>query len=356
MAQADGSTVELASDDDLIEIDATPATRSRNNLAYLLNPLLPFSPTPFFDPLSRRSERRQAESNRQTAAGAGDTTVIDLTQEPEDVDAPSQQPAMPRSRMGSNPRRTQSQRASAPRLARSDSTTITPSAVIDLTVDSPEDRRQADMTNQLRARPPSHHHHHHHHHRQGDHLIGVQLSNSGLYYHGMMQTVRRIGGLLGSELFRDGFNSTFDFGGSFTPGEASPKPPMEETPSTRPGYTRDTCAKAEEGLEMVAICPACNEELAYDPAGPSVPSSTPGGRRKKKAAGEHHFWALKKCGHVYCADCFENRKPTKAQPDGVGFRGAGAKLPSSAPGDLTCAVEQCDTRVTAKTEWVGIFL
>lgn len=60
-------------------------------------------------------------------------------------------------------------------------------------------------------------------------------------------------------------------------------------------------------------------------------------------------------GQVYCAECFENRRPTKSSPEGVGFHiPAGSKAGS--PNDIRCAVEGCDTKVAAKNEWVGIFL
>lgn len=59
---------------------------------------------------------------------------------------------------------------------------------------------------------------------------------------------------------------------------------------------------------------------------------------------------------VYCAECFENRRPTKAAPGGVGFRAPAGKLPNQVPHDLRCAVEDCESKVANKTEWVGIFL
>jgi hypothetical protein len=59
---------------------------------------------------------------------------------------------------------------------------------------------------------------------------------------------------------------------------------------------------------------------------------------------------------VYCADCFENRKPTKTAPIGVGFPGPGGVLPSSSAIDVRCAVDDCETKVAQKSEWVGIFL
>ncbi len=71
---------------------------------------------------------------------------------------------------------------------------------------------------------------------------------------------------------------------------------MEEVPPTRPGFTRDTHTATEDAEETVVICPACNEELAYDPTEAAAESAT--SKKRKRVPGDHHFWALKKCGHV----------------------------------------------------------
>jgi len=72
------------------------------------------------------------------------------------------------------------------------------------------------------------------------------------------------------------------------------KPPHEPPKPARPGFTRDT------GEDVVAICPSCNQELAYDPEGESSVPATPAKKtsRSRKAQAEHHFWAVKACGHV----------------------------------------------------------
>ncbi|KAJ0297968.1 hypothetical protein COL516b_010334 [Colletotrichum fioriniae] len=112
-------------------------------------------------------------------------------------------------------------------------------------------------------------------------------------------------------------------------------------PPPRPGYTRDTAS------DLVVICPACNEELAYDPDVP-VNGKQPARKGNKRQRSEHHFWALKGCGHVYCEDCYENRKPVAKRPN-TGFgRDDESKL--------TCAVDGCETQATNKTAWVGIYL
>lgn len=95
-------------------------------------------------------------------------------------------------------------------------------------------------------------------------------------------------------------------GGGGAPGHY--KPPHIPPPPPREGFTRCT------GKDVVVVCPSCDEELCYDPdaeveeearkkeeakskGAASASSSTP---RRKGAAGhqDHHFWAVKACGHV----------------------------------------------------------
>ena len=76
------------------------------------------------------------------------------------------------------------------------------------------------------------------------------------------------------------------------------KPPMEPVPQARDGFTRETCADEDGTDDQILVCPSCDEELAYDPAdAPSGPAATTG-KKRKRAPGDHHFWALKRCGHV----------------------------------------------------------
>lgn len=129
-------------------------------------------------------------------------------------------------------------------------------------------------------------------------------------------------------------------GGPRKPAHVPPKP-------ARSGFTRDT------GEDVVAICPSCDQELAYDPEGDDDENPPTRARksRSKKASAEHHFWAVKACGHVYCKRCFENRRPSAKSGIQVGFRpdSAGTKK-------LLCAVEDCDSDVSSKVAWVGIFM
>ncbi|KAI2785555.1 hypothetical protein F4815DRAFT_453163 [Daldinia loculata] len=128
---------------------------------------------------------------------------------------------------------------------------------------------------------------------------------------------------------------------------AGPKPAHEPPKETRPGFTRDT------GEDVVAICPSCDQELAYDPDDDASNAATPSRKaRTKKDKAEHHFWAVKACGHVYCRKCYEYRKSTGKNRVPVGFR----PDPSGAKNKLICAVEDCSSDVSVKAAWVGIFL
>ncbi|KAI1749249.1 hypothetical protein F4782DRAFT_514555 [Xylaria castorea] len=130
-------------------------------------------------------------------------------------------------------------------------------------------------------------------------------------------------------------------------GAGPPKPVHEPPTPARPGFTRDT------GEDVVAICPSCDQELAYDPEADDDTPPTPVKKtpRSRKAMAEHHFWAVKACGHVYCKRCFDNRRSSSRNPVHVSFRhgGEGGKK-------LLCAVEDCDSEVTLKAAWVGIFM
>ncbi|KFA54303.1 hypothetical protein S40293_04847 [Stachybotrys chartarum IBT 40293] len=273
------------------------------------------------------------------------TDVIDLTEEP-DSPVETRLPPTPAvaPSAGRNPRRTNSQRMSAPRLARSDSTFMAPppaANVIDLTDDSPSD----DLSMQhpfLHTMEPTR-----------DQLLEFQLDQRRQVANFTRGFNRRLAGIFGTDMFRNAFltpHLDVTRSAGFPSRPASPKPPMEPIPAAREGFTRGTRAEPEEGDETVVICPACQEELAYDPTGAAAAVGT-SGKKKRRAPGEHHFWAVKKCGHVYCADCFENRRPTK-NSSGAGF----PTLAHGAVTDIRCAVEACDTKVSAKTEWVGIFL
>ncbi|KAI1454895.1 hypothetical protein F4805DRAFT_297599 [Annulohypoxylon moriforme] len=125
------------------------------------------------------------------------------------------------------------------------------------------------------------------------------------------------------------------------------KPAHEPPKETREGFTRDT------GEDVVAICPSCELELAYDPDDDDSHQGPPAKKaRTKKDKAEHHFWAVKACGHVYCRACYENRKPVGKHPVPVGFR----REPNGLKNHVLCAVDDCETDVSAKSAWVGIFM
>ncbi|EHK20625.1 uncharacterized protein TRIVIDRAFT_69148 [Trichoderma virens Gv29-8] len=372
-----GDDVLGSSDDDLVEVEVTETRSIFENILHprgvpSRRPDLSFSPNPPAGH-SRRpqpagpsaSQLRLRPSNqastRRSRPPPAESAVIDLTEEPDSpVDRRRIQGAgpqvmlqqVPHNSAGRHPRRTNSLRISPPQLARSDSTFVNASSVIDLTADSPEDEQRPNRESwRTRAHPPRHHHHHHHHThdhlRHGrDRLVSLDFINHHQLQSDFQVFGRTLAGFLSGNL--GGFGPELQT--IFPQREPTPKPPMEPVPPTRMGFTRDTRADGQ-AEQMVVVCPACNEELAYDPAdAPSTPS-----KKRKRAPGEHHFWALKKCGHVYCAECFENRRPTKTSPDGVGFVLApGGK--STANPDIRCAVEGCESKATHKTEWVGIFL
>lgn len=163
---------------------------------------------------------------------------------------------------------------------------------------------------------------------------------------------------------------------------------MEVAPA-REGFSRDTAE------EMVVVCPACGGELEYDPG--------KSGAKKRKNQKEHHFWAVKACGHVrcashslplefrslrsclplllpltpnaflrrplrfgrsqwltssgkqvYCQQCFENRKTTAKNQSK--FRALDGSVPPAPRAGVLCAVDECKAEVTGKTAWVGIYL
>ncbi|KAI1758734.1 hypothetical protein GGR53DRAFT_472066 [Hypoxylon sp. FL1150] len=128
-------------------------------------------------------------------------------------------------------------------------------------------------------------------------------------------------------------------------GGGTPKPLHEPPKETRPGFTRNTAE------DVIAICPSCEKELAYEDGDGAICTPAKKGRSKKDKA-EHHFWAVKACGHVYCRKCFEHRKPTGKNPPPVGFR----PDPSGAKNKMLCAVEDCESEVSSKSVWVGIFM
>jgi len=70
------------------------------------------------------------------------------------------------------------------------------------------------------------------------------------------------------------------------------KPVYVPPPAPAEGFGRNT------GEDLVFVCPSCERELKYDPD-EAEPKTPPAKRpRNRKACEEHHFWAVKECGHV----------------------------------------------------------
>ncbi|RDA95474.1 hypothetical protein CP533_5429 [Ophiocordyceps camponoti-saundersi (nom. inval.)] len=381
--------LEASSDDEPIEIGVSSRPHSLHN----------HEPQRLSTPTGQRTNVRpeRQRSPRRPGRPEWPVAVIDLTNEP---DSPEDQRSQQR-----NPRRTNSQHASPPRLARSDRSFISPfPSFIDLTGDSAEDQRGPEPSRFLRPHHiiPRHHHHPHHHHahhrtRQMQHhnpqlrrhfptfddedLIELEYMSHrslGLLHDDVTRSVHRITGSFAvSNAWRSGsfhpppLQSAAATAASFleelrdrTMRDRTPKPPMEDYPPARAGFTRDTGVDTDSTSGRMIVCPACNEELAYDKSDtPAQTTAGSSGRKRRKVLGEHHFWVVKKCGHafkaclqVYCADCYENRRPTKSSPNGRGFRTPGAWHPGHSANDLRCAVANCDTKVAQKSDWIGIYL
>lgn len=173
------------------------------------------------------------------------------------------------------------------------------------------------------------------------------------------------------------FNYQANGFGAFAGRQPTPKPDFEPPPPARPGFTRNTGIDPETGELMVIVCASCDNELKYDPeeeeAGPR-PAKRP---RNKKDREEHHFWAVKECGHVsrscheghpsrsgtclltffcvkvYCKNCYDNRKKIKSKE----YEKFGFQVDTShKTAKIICAVDDCDSDVTATNSWVGIFM
>ena len=92
----------------------------------------------------------------------------------------------------------------------------------------------------------------------------------------------------------DVFSVILDYGyNAFQPANSNRQTPSQPV---RDGFSRDT------GDDVVAVCPSCGRELAYDPdESPdddhTKPATSKTSRNKRDKA-EHYFFAVKACGHV----------------------------------------------------------
>ncbi|KAL2260468.1 hypothetical protein VTK26DRAFT_5513 [Humicola hyalothermophila] len=142
----------------------------------------------------------------------------------------------------------------------------------------------------------------------------------------------------------NGRRSSSSGGGSS--GAGGPKPAYIPPPPAREGFTRATTGGNDDDDDNQFVCASCEQELQYDPD--EAPPATKKARTRKDQE-EHHFWALKDCGHVYCRDCFEHRKAAK-NPS-IRFRRGGENNKV-----LLCAVDDCESEVANKGAWVGLFV
>jgi hypothetical protein len=253
--------------------------------------------------------------------------VIDLTGEPDTPDEPeviagSRARALNAGQIaGRNPRRQMSLNQRTPSLSRSDGSLLGNHAnVIDLTLDDSPAPPPMPLQLPRRDNPelPHQNRHQRHHHRnrhparaqpvnlddQGG--IGARIVAGFARRFDLFRQLGRFGnphdvevqfiggGLLDMDtpLAGNAPNLNYRANGNNGP----PKPAHVPPPAPRDGFTRDT-----GDADDVVVCPGCEQELKYDPD--SANDDTMSGRapkkpRTRKDQEEHHFWALKDCGHV----------------------------------------------------------
>ncbi|KAG6353327.1 hypothetical protein INS49_007499 [Diaporthe citri] len=299
-----------------------------------------------------------------------------------------------------NPRRHMSQNGRMPSLNRSDGSILNGNAaVIDLTLDSPDDNIPADRrlpppqaAAQLNQ-PANRNHrrlpapaspapaaagaapaHRAQYHDFGRHLIG---SIRGLLPGLLAQAVNNpreagdvqfVGAVPAFPMNPNPlagnppeFNYQANGFGGYGGRQPTPKPDFQAPPPSRPGFTRDTRPDGGEtgaDEELVVVCPSCDNELKYSPDDEDD-SPRPAKRpRGKKSQEEHHFWAVKNCGHVYCKNCYDNRKKHSKGKDSAaaktGFRFQPSETSKSIK--IFCAVDDCESEVSPNAAWVGIFM
>lgn len=274
--------------------------------------------------------------------------VIDLTGEPDSPDEPSvivaPRPRAPNALQnpGRNPRRRLSLNQRTPSLARSDSSILGNNQnVIDLTLDDSPVLPPLPQQLPLPRRSNHNHHNHHNHanpnphfHRPHPHHHRAQFGMSRVPFISLDEQegpgpsisarladfvihrlgfgrgpqdveVQVIGGGLNMDNPIAGNIPILDYSNNAAAARHVPKRDHVPPPKARDGFTRDT-----GGEDDVVVCPSCEKELKYDPdaaddtsaMSPARPAKKP---RSKKDQEEHHFWALKDCGHV----SFTRRQP-----------------------------------------------
>ncbi|KAL2281036.1 hypothetical protein FJTKL_12142 [Diaporthe vaccinii] len=301
-----------------------------------------------------------------------------------------------------NPRRHMSQNGRMPSLNRSDGSILNgnaAAAVIDLTLDSPDDNIPADRrlpppqaAAQLNQ-PANRNHrrlpapaspapaaagaapaHRVQYHDFGRHLIG---SIRGLLPGLLAQAVNNpreaadvqfVGAVPAFPMNPNPlagnppeFNYQANGFGGYGGRQPTPKPDFQAPPPSRPGFTRDTRPDGGESSadeELVVVCPSCDNELKYSPDDEDDSPRPAKKPRGKKSQEEHHFWAVKNCGHVYCKNCYDNRKKHSKGKDSAaaktGFRFQPSETSKSIK--IFCAVDDCESEVSPNAAWVGIFM
>lgn len=266
-----------------------------------------------------RPARSAGRNSRTPGRALVQAEVIDLTGEPDSPEesraaAPSRASVLNPSQNGArNPRRQMSLNQRTPSLSRSDGSLLGNHAdVIDLTMDDPppppplpqalprRDRSRPPNPPPNRPRPPA--------------PVDLEVLDGNLFHRFVTRLPQldfmRFGGVWGARqpaevdvqiigravdinnpLAENVPNLNYRVGGhnggSRKPAHAPPPPP-------RPGFTRNTGGSTDE----VAVCPSCEKELQYDPEGDNANGPPAKKARTRKDREEHHFWAVKECGHV----------------------------------------------------------
>jgi hypothetical protein len=271
-------------------------------------------------------EASQAPLRRNPSPPRAQPEIIDLTGEPDSPDEPRVVP--PPRASGSNPsqipprrpRRQLSFGQRTPSLSRTDGSLLGNNPnVIDLTLDDspapPPPPQQLPRRNNL----DENHHHRHRHIQRVSHRRPAPLrpqpidledqEGFGARFAGLVRGFGILQRLVGGHapdvdvqvLGARGFNMdnpiagnipNLNYRGNGQNGGAA-KPEHVPPPPAREGFTRDT-GSADE----VVICPGCEQELKYDPDEDAMSPRPAKKPRSKKDQEEHHFWALKECGHV----------------------------------------------------------
>lgn len=292
---------------------------------------------------AQQPRRRQRAHHHNDQQGAG-VDVIDLTGEPDSpvlrnrrplrVDRINHNPDQQAPRnQARNPRRQMALNGRTPSLARSDGSILGNPAVIDLTGDGPDDPAREDRpdvndfdnipANRRLPVPvpgPQRNHRHSvellgnlgglgrgilglrglfpnflaaHIGHPHDHLHDAEVQVIGAHPLGFHMNPDPLAG--NPPEFNYQANGFGGFGGARRP---TPKPDFMAPPAARPGFTRNTGLDQDTNEELVIVCASCDNELRYSAVGDDGDSRPTKKARTKKDREEHHFWAVKACGHV----------------------------------------------------------